>query len=117
MPRNTSPGTVARSSNASASSSASLGSGRGTQGSGWTVGGGSVLVSNSTVVMSTPEMPSTRAWCVLAISANRSPARRLTREISHSGLSRSSCWENSRPHSLRSCSSLPGRGSAVLRTW
>ena len=77
LPRTISPGTVARSSSASASSCAPLGTGRGIQGSGSGVGAGSGVVSNSTVVMSTPETPSTSAWCVLAIIAKRSPLRPL----------------------------------------
>ena len=42
---------------------------------------------------------------------------RSTSHISHSGLERSSCCENTRPASVRSSSSPPGAGSAVWRTW
>ena len=54
-------------------------------------------VSNSTVTMSTPEMPSTRAWWVLQTSAKRPPSTPSTTQISHSGLSRSSCCASTRP--------------------
>jgi hypothetical protein len=67
--------------------------------------------------MSTPEIPSTSAWWVLAISAKRRPAMRSTSQISHSGLERSRRWEKSRPASRFSAASSPGRGSAVWRTW
>ena len=67
-------GTVARSTSASPSSWAPLGSGpRHPRRSGARRGAGSGAASNSTVVMSTPEMPSTSAWWVLASSAKRSP--------------------------------------------
>ena len=42
-------------------------------------------------------MPSTRAWCVFASIAKRSPARPSTIQISQSGLSRSACCEKTRP--------------------
>ena len=58
--------------------------------------------------MSTPEMPSTSAWWVFAISAKRSPAMRWTSQISHSGLERSRRWENSRPASCFSAASSAG---------
>ena len=61
-PRAISAGTVARSSSASAKSWAPLGAGPGIHGSGWGVGAGTGAVSNSTVVMSTPDTPSTSAW-------------------------------------------------------
>ena len=61
-PRTTSVGTVARSSSASASSWALLGRGRAAHSwSGGATGSGSGEVSNRTVAMSTPEMPSTSA--------------------------------------------------------
>ena len=60
-PRITSAGTVVRSSSESASSWARLGSGRACHfWSGGATGSGSGEVSNSTVAMSTPEIPSTR---------------------------------------------------------
>ena len=73
--------------------------GRGIHGVGLrAVGAGSGAVSKSTVVMSTPETPSTSAWCVLAArSRSGRPPGRSTSQISHSGLARSSCCENSRP--------------------
>ena len=40
-----------------------------------------------------------------------------TSQISHSGLVRSSCCANTRLARFFSCSSLPGGGSAVARTW
>ncbi len=67
--------------------------------------------------MSTPETPSTSAWWVFEISAKRLSSRPCTSQISHSGFERSSRWEKMRPTSWRSCSSEPGRGSAVWRTW
>ena len=67
--------------------------------------------------MSTPETPSTSAWCVLLISAKRFFSRPCTSHSSQSGFERSSAWENRRPAMLRSCSSEPGAGSAEWRTW
>ena len=66
---------------------------------------------------STPETPSTSEWWVFEISAKRLPSRPWTSQISHRGLERSSCWETIRAVRLRSCSSEPGDGSAVWRTW
>src|SRR6185295_2806873 len=63
-PRAISAGLVARSTSASPSIWASLGSGRGVHGSVWGTDSGSRAASKSTVVMSTPETPSTRAWWV-----------------------------------------------------
>ena len=100
----------------SATSAASLGSTAGLQLSG-AMGVGVGKVSKSTVVMSTPDTPSTRAWCVLLMSAKRPPSRPCTSHSSHSGLDRSSRWEKIRPASMRSWSWLPGLGSAVCRTW
>ena len=87
-------------------------------------------MSNSTAVMSTPATPSTSAWCVLESSANRGsgcdPAEApfeaaapspSTSQISQSGFVRSSCCANTRLARFFSCSSLPGGGSAVERTW
>ncbi len=73
------PGTVERSISASPSSFADPGSGFALQAGGGAVGAGSRAVSNSTVVMSTPEMPSTRAWWVLAIE-REAPARHALHE-------------------------------------
>ena len=88
----------------------SVGSGRGAH-LGGSAGGssGSFSVSKSTVVMSTPEMPSTSAWWLLPMIAKRSPSSPSTSHISQSGLLRSSCWEKIRAPRLRSCSSEPGR--------
>ena len=117
-PRAPSAGTVARSSSAWASSSASVGSGRGTQSLPSAAGGvASGETSKSTEVMSTPLTPSTRAWWVFEMIAKRSPSSPSTRLSSHSGLVRSSGRANSRPARLRSCSSEPGAGSALWRTW
>ena len=49
--------------------------------------------------------------------AQRSSSRPSTRYSSHSGLDMSRRWPSTRPARLRSCSSLPGRGTAVCRTW
>ncbi len=81
------------------------------------MGAGSGAVSKRTVAMSTPDTPSTSAWCVFVTMAKRSPFRRWTSQISHSGLARSSSCEKSRPESRFSSVSVPGRGSAVWRTW
>ena len=70
-----------------------------------------------TLAMSTPAMPSMSAWWVLVMSAKPPPSRPSTIHTSHSGLERSSCWEKIRPASSSSCSSEPGCGSAVWRTW
>ena len=67
--------------------------------------------------MSTPEAPSTRAWCVLVITANRFLVRPWTSHSSQSGFERSSCWEKTLAAILRSWSSEPGEGSAEWRTW
>ena len=67
--------------------------------------------------MSTPEIPSTSAWWVLAISAKRPPDMLCTSQISHSGLERSRRWEKSRPASRFSAASSAGLGSAVWRMW
>ncbi len=116
--RTASPGIVARSTSASPSSWAPEGSGRGSQRRPGSVGAaGSGEVSKSTVRMSTPEMPSTSEWWVLESTAKRSSSRPSTIQISHSGLSRSSCWAKTRPARARSWSSEPGEGSAVARTW
>ena len=80
-------------------------------------GGGTGSASNRTVARSTPAMPSTSAWWVLEISAKRPSSRPCTSHVSHSGLARSSCCEWMRAARLRSCSSEPGAGSAVWRTW
>ena len=117
-PRTISCGLVVRSRRASLSSLKSVGSGRGAH-FGGSAGGlsGSFSMSKSTVVMSTPEMPSTSAWWLLPTIAKRSPSRPSTSHSSQSGLLRSSCWEKIRAARLRSCSSEPGAGSAVWRTW
>ena len=73
--------------------------------------------SNRTVPRSTPAMPSIIAWWLLDSSANPPPASPSTSHSSHSGLERSSCWEKTRAARFVSCSSLPGAGSAVWRTW
>ena len=63
-------GADASSVTASPSSAAPLGSGRGYQAGPGSRSGGSGSRSNSTVMMSTPEIPSTSAWWVLHTSAN-----------------------------------------------
>jgi hypothetical protein len=42
--------------------------------------------------MSTPETPSTNAWCVFEISAKRPPSSPCTIQTSQSGFERSSRW-------------------------
>ena len=66
--------------------------------------------SMMTASRSVPDTPSTSAWCVLARMAQRSSSRPSTTQISHRGLVRSSCWAMTRPTSLRSSVSPPGRG-------
>ena len=66
---------------------------------------------------SVPDTPSTMAWWVLATIAHRPCSRPWTIQISQSGLVRSSCCDISRPTRRRSCSSPPGVGRAVWRTW
>ena len=113
-----SAGIVARSSSASASSCERLGSGRGSQRSPRSAGAaGSREVSKRTDRMSTPETPSTSAWWVFESTAKRSSSRPSTSQTSQSGLSRSSCWESTRPARSLSWSSDPGEGRAVERTW
>ncbi len=116
-PRSISLGTVERSTSASPSSFAEPGSGWALHGSPGATGAGSRAVSNSTVVMSTPEIPSTSAWWVFAITAKRLPERFCTSQISHSGLWRSRRCENRRPASRFSAASSAGFGSAVWRMW
>ena len=70
-----------------------------------------------TVARSTPATPSTSAWWVLEISAKRLRSSPCTSHSSHSGFERSSRCECTRAVSARSCSSEPGEGSAVWRTW
>ena len=79
---------------------------------------GSGSRSKRTVVMSTPETPSTSAWWLLpidreaAVGAGPRPAT-----APRAACERSSCWEKIRAARLRSCSSEPGAGRAVWRTW
>ena len=75
------------------------------------------VASNSTVIRSTPAIPSTSAWWDLEISAKRPPSSPWTSHVSHSGFARSSRCEWMRAASARNCSSEPGCGSAVWRTW
>ena len=67
--------------------------------------------------MSTPETPSTRQWWVLPTIAKRPPFSPSTSHISQSGFERSSCWLKTRAARFLSCSSLPGGGREVWRTW
>src|ERR1700730_15475397 len=115
-PRTISPGTVALSTKASPSSLAAPGSGFALHGVGGAVGAaGSLAVSNSTVVMSPPDIPSTRAWWFFATNANRPPDMLCTSQISHRGLERSSRCEKRRPASRFSAASSAGFGKAVWR--
>lgn len=66
---------------------------------------------------STPETPSTMQWCTFEISAKRSPSRPSTTQISHKGRARSRCCCMMRAERRLSCSSLPGLGRLVWRTW
>ena len=100
-----------------------VGGGAGSQRrTGAATGDGSGLVSKRIEVMSTPETPSTSAWWVFEIIAQRgepsaSGERPSTMFISQSGFERSSCWAKSRPPRAASSSSPPGAGSALWRTW
>ena len=101
---------------APATSSTQDGSGVGRQVSGGR-SRGSGLVSRMTWPMSTAPIPSTIAWWVLVMIANRSSESPSTRYISHSGRDRSSGRLCTRATSSASCASVPGRGSADRRTW
>ena len=111
-----SAGRATASATACVTSWASAGSGRGSQ---ICAGGvsGSGVGSSSTCPMSIVVTPSTIAWWVLVITANRPSARPSTRYISHSGRSGSSGRDISRATSSVSWASVPGRGSAERRTW
>ena len=86
-PRTISRGLVARSCSASRSRSRLVGSGRGAHFGGRTGGwSGCSSRSKRTVVMSTPEMPSTSAWWLLPTTAKRSPSSPSTSHSSQSGL-------------------------------
>ena len=78
---------------------------------------GSGVGSRITVLTSTAAMPSTSAWCILATSAVRFPARPSTSVICHSGRPRSRGSESSWPTSSHSSASPPGAGRATRRTW
>ncbi len=93
-----------------------LGSRSGTQGSAWSRGA-SRSVSSSTVSRSVPETPSTMQWWIFEISAQRLWSSPSATHVSQSGLWRSSFCDITRPTSRRSCSSPPGLGIAVRRTW
>ena len=75
------------------------------------------LRSKRTVARSTPDTPSISAWWVLERSAQRPSSSPSTIHSSHSGRSRSSCWEKTRETSRSSWRWSPGLGSAVWRTW
>jgi hypothetical protein len=101
----------------SATRSISEGSGDGVQPSSSGGSGGTGLRSNRTVAMSTPDTPSTSAWWVFEMTAKLVPSKPWISQTSQSGFERSSRCEKMRPTSWRSCSSEPGLGSAVWRTW
>ena len=109
-------GQRARSARAAATSWAPGGVGAGCHGTGSDTGA-SRLVSMRAVITFDPAMPSTMAWCSLEMIAQRPPARPSTTQVSHSGRLRSSWWDITRPTRIRSCSSPPGAGRAVRRTW
>ena len=67
------------------------------------------LRSMTTASRSVPATPSTSAWCVLDSMAQRPSSSPSTTQISHSGFDRSSCCAMTRPTSLRSSLSPPGR--------
>ena len=114
--RTISAGWVARSTRESTSSCEDEGGGAGSHSVGST-GGGWGSRSRMTVATSTPEMPSTRAWWVFWMIATRSPSRPSTNHSSHRGRRRSRGVACRRPIRVLSCSSLPGLGRAVRRTW
>ena len=115
-PRSCSYGLTTRSTSVSSTSRAGLGWRSGTNGS-VTGRAGSGSRSSTTVRRSVPETPSTMQWWVLHTSAQWPLSRPCTTHISHSGLAKSSCWDITRPTSVRSSSSPPGEASAVARTW
>ena len=94
----------------SSSSCSGVGAGSGSHaGASGMVGSG--VKSNRTVATSTPEMPSTSAWCVFWITATLPPSSPSTNQSSHSGRSRSSCCVCTRSNSARSCARVPGSGA------
>ena len=66
---------------------------------------------------SLPAIPSTMQWWILLITAKRPPSRPSTTQASHSGFEWSRGCAMIRAESFLSCSSLPGRGRLVWRTW
>jgi hypothetical protein len=77
----------------------------------------SVSSENITDIRSVAATPSTMQWWTFESSAQRPPVMPSTIHSSHSGLLRSSCWENTRAAIWRSCASSPGAGIAVRRRW
>ena len=76
-----------------------------------------------TVSISTPETPSTAAWCTFEKMANDPGGRPSTLSnpsityASHEGRERSSGRASSRATWMHSCRQSPGFGSAMCRTW
>ncbi len=98
--------------------STGLGSGSAIHGSrSSSTGVGSGPRSKRTVARSTPAIPSIIAWWAFVSRPKLPSSSPSMSHISHSGLERSSCWENTRATRFWSCSWLPGDGSAVWRTW
>ena len=62
-------------------------------------------------------MPSTMQWWILKTSAQRPPSSPSTSHVSHSGRSRSSGSDISRPIRRQNAASSPGAASAVWRRW
>ena len=95
-------------------SSAPRGSGAGSHGA--TAPAPAALLSSNIIdIRSVAATPSTMQWCTFDSSAQWFSLSPSTIHSSHSGLPRSSCWENSRAASFRSCASVPGFGIAVWR--
>ena len=115
--RRTRTGALSRPSASRAASSAADGGRPGAHERSGSAGSGTGSTSKSTVAMSTPETPSTSAWCVLVRKANRLRVSPWTSHSSQSGFVRSSACEKTRAALRRSCSSDPGAGSAEWRTW
>ena len=67
--------------------------------------------------MSVAATPSTMQWWTFESSAQRSSSSPSTIQISQSGFERSRCWEKTRAAVARSCSSVPGEGTALWRRW
>ncbi len=117
-PRTARKGSDARRATSSRQRSKRLGGRRGTKASGSGSSGISGESESRMWERSTPEAPSIVQWWILVMSAKPSPSSRpSTTHVSQSGRLRSSGWAMIRAESFFSWACVPGRGSAVWRTW